>query len=70
MELRCRNGIKFGELLDGGFLEVKCRSARCGHQAGVMALHRFDVTTGQEVGEPRLYRDPYYTEGGGDGDHR
>lgn len=56
MELRCPNGIKFGDL-DTEVLEVKCRSARCGAGYGVVVLHRFDTTTGEFVGTKR-FRDP------------
>ena len=44
-ELRCDNGILFG-VLDGDFLEVKCRSSYCGHGPGAVAIHRFDLATG------------------------
>lgn len=61
MELRCANGTLLGELLDG-VLEIACRNRRCGKEAGVLVLHRFDVRTGVELpGSPKLYRDP---EGG------
>ena len=40
MEMRCENGIKFGEVT-ADFLEVKCRSKRCGAEPGVVVLHRF-----------------------------
>lgn len=40
MDLRCENGIKFGEVTRD-FLEVKCRSRRCGAEPGVVVLHRF-----------------------------
>ena len=40
MDLRCENGIKFGEITPD-FFEVKCRSKRCGAVAGVVVLHRF-----------------------------
>lgn len=55
-DLRCDNGIKFGDLEDN-FLEVKCRSDRCGAKAGVVVLHRFDVETGKLV-STRKFRDP------------
>lgn len=41
MELRCPNGIKFGELTSE-FIEVKCRSRRCGAGANTIVLHRFN----------------------------
>lgn len=51
MELRCDNGILFGVILpEEGLLEVKCRSRRCGHEAGVVVLHRFDLKTGEPKG--------------------
>lgn len=56
MELRCPNGIKFGEL-EPPYLEVKCRSARCGAEAGVIVLHKFDTSSGQLVSTTR-FRDP------------
>lgn len=58
MELRCGNGIKFGDLVDG-VLEVKCRSSRCGHRSGSVILHRFDTLTG-ELLESRQFKDPAY----------
>lgn len=57
MELRCENGIKFGEIT-GGLLEVKCRSSRCGHGIdGVVVIHRFDPLNG-ELLETRRFKDP------------
>jgi hypothetical protein len=44
MEARCGNGILFFRVVtaDGqSLVEVKCRSARCGAEAGVVVLHRF-----------------------------
>jgi hypothetical protein len=40
MELRCPNGIKFGEITSD-FIEVKCRSKRCGAGPETIVLHRF-----------------------------
>lgn len=56
MDLRCANGIKFGELVDG-LIEVKCRSVRCGAIAGVVVLHQFDPLSGELVATKR-FRDP------------
>jgi hypothetical protein len=47
LELRCPNGIKFGELPEPGVVEVKCRSERCGAGNGVVVLHRFSAETGE-----------------------
>lgn len=63
MNLRCENGILFGTLEDG-VLEVKCRSRRCGHRAGVVVLHQFDILVGpdgQLTGElkgTKQFKDP------------
>lgn len=62
VELRCTNGIKFGELLqEESTLEVKCRSARCGAGPGTIVLHEFDTVTGKMVGT-RSFRDPAKSE--------
>lgn len=57
VELRCDNGIKFGELFDGATVEVKCRSARCGAGGGTVVLHVFDVLNGSLIGT-RIFREP------------
>lgn len=46
VDVRCENGIKFGEIRDG-ILEVKCRSSRCGHGRGTVVFHRFSLETGE-----------------------
>lgn len=55
-EIRCGNGILFG-VIEGRTFEVKCRSRRCGHEAGVVIIHRFDLLTGDLVGTSK-FRDP------------
>ena len=67
MDLRCDNGILFGRLSEG-VLEVKCRSARCGHETGVVVLHQFDLETGELKGT-KLYRDPVTRKGEENGSH-
>ncbi len=57
-ELRCGNGILFG-VVEGKFLEVSCRSARCGKEAGVIVIHRFDLRSRELVGTKK-FRDPGY----------
>jgi hypothetical protein len=57
-ELRCENRILFGTM-DGTVLEVRCRSARCGKEPGVIIIHRFSLHTGDLVGTKK-YRDPAY----------
>lgn len=56
MELRCHAQILHGILVDG-LLEVKCKSRRCGHENGVIVLHRFDTITGELV-ETLHFKDP------------
>ena len=55
-ELRCDNNILFG-ILDGDFLDVKCRSQYCGHAPGTVVIHRFDLATGDLLYTSR-YKDP------------
>lgn len=69
MDLRCDNGIKFGEILpEEGILEVKCRSRRCGHEAGTVVLHRFSLETGEMKGTLQ-FKDPAYRKEEGDAAH-
>lgn len=56
-DLRCPNGIKFGELTTE-FIEVKCRSRRCGAQPGVVVIHRF--THEGSLIDTKHYRDPAF----------
>lgn len=69
MELRCDNGILFGVILpEEGLIEVKCRSRRCGHQAGTVVLHRFDLKTGEQK-RTLQFKDPAYRKEEGDAAH-
>jgi hypothetical protein len=56
MELRCENKILHG-ILEDGFLEVKCRSARCGARKGAVVIHRFNASSG-ELLETKVFKDP------------
>lgn len=56
MDLRCDNGILFG-IIDGSAIDVKCRSRRCGHEAGSVVIHRFDLKTGKLQGTMK-FKDP------------
>jgi len=58
-ELRCPNGIKFAELSQE-FIEVKCRSKRCGAGPGVVVIHRF-THEGSFIATQR-FRDPAFRE--------
>ena len=54
-ELRCP--YKLHGIVEGQYLEVRCRSSMCGYAPGVAVLHRFDVATGKLV-ETLKFRDP------------
>lgn len=60
MQLRCSNGILFGEVNED-ILEVKCKSGRCGKRPGVVVLHQFNLITGEvttkKFKEPKGVRD-------------
>lgn len=57
MDLRCPNGIKFGELHDL-VIEVKCRSSRCGAGSGAVVIHRFNALTGEFLDTQRFAEPP------------
>lgn len=67
MDLRCPNGIKFAVLTDE-YVEFKCRSTRCGAEAGVVVLHRFSLRTGDLIKTLR-FREPVPGKGQGGGNH-
>jgi hypothetical protein len=52
-ELRC-GSKKFGEVVDGHTVEVKCDSRFCGAKPGVIVLHKFDLSTGLLVETTRF----------------
>jgi hypothetical protein len=58
-ELRCPNGIKFANL-DENFIEVVCRSQRCGKRPGVIVIHRFSHEG--ELLRTMKFRDPAVRE--------
>lgn len=57
IELRC--GKRLHGILneDEGTVEIACRSALCGHRAGVLVIHKFDAETGELLGTKK-YKDP------------
>lgn len=57
MDLRCPNGIKFGEI-NSDFIEVKCRSKRCGAKPGVVVIHRFSHEG--SLTQTLRFKDPMY----------
>lgn len=66
-ELRCGGNKLHGLVVDEdgparGVLEVKCDSRFCGREAGVVVLHRFDLSTGEF--NTRKYSEPNHTRGG------
>lgn len=48
MELRCDSG-RFHGVLTEDYVEVACRSERCGKAPGVVVVHRFNKTTGELI---------------------
>lgn len=54
MELRCEH--KLHGVARDGVIEVKCKSALCGHKPGVVVIHRFNPVTG-ELLETKRYKD-------------
>jgi hypothetical protein len=54
MELRCEH--KLHGIVSDGLVEVKCKSALCGHKPGVVVIHRFDPFNGELV-ETKRYKD-------------
>lgn len=55
VELRCDKRLH-GVLTDDGVLEIACRSALCGHEPGVLVIHRFNGDTGELI-DTKRYRD-------------
>jgi hypothetical protein len=56
MDLRCENGLKYGELEDG-VISIKCRSRLCGAGFGIVVIHEFDAKSGAQL-RTRTFRDP------------
>lgn len=54
MDLRCEHRLH--GRINGGILEVVCRSTLCGKRAGVVVVHYFDLKNGKY--STRLYKDP------------
>jgi hypothetical protein len=63
VELRCEKRLH-GVLTDDGQVEIACRSALCGHEPGVLVVHRFDAVTGEFLGTTK-YRDAVILKGTG-----
>lgn len=61
MDLRCDSRILHG-ILDDDCIEVKCRSKRCGHETGVVVIHRFNVNTGELELTRRFRETPEHKE--------
>lgn len=55
MDLRCP-AKKHGEL-EGDMISIRCRSAFCGHEPGVVVIHRYATATGEHIDTQR-FRDP------------
>lgn len=48
-ELRCASRIH-GVVVSEDVIEVRCHSRFCGKRAGVVILHRFEISTGKLLG--------------------
>jgi hypothetical protein len=48
-ELRCPSRIH-GVVVAPDVIEVRCHSRFCGKRAGVVILHRFEISTGKLLG--------------------
>jgi hypothetical protein len=48
-ELRCASRVH-GVIVQPDVLEVRCHSRFCGKRAGVVILHRFEISTGKLLG--------------------
>ena len=51
-ELTCISGRLLG-VIDEQFVEIACRSTKCGKRPGVVVIHRFDMTSGDCVSTRR-----------------
>lgn len=47
-ELRCANKF-YGTVVAPDVIEVSCQSRFCGKRAGVLILHRFEISTGKLI---------------------
>lgn len=63
VELRCEKRLH-GVLTDDGQVEIACRSALCGHEPGVLVIHKWDALTGEFKGTT-MYRDAGILKGTG-----
>jgi hypothetical protein len=63
VELRCDMRLH-GVLTDEGEVEIACRSRLCGHEPGVLVIHKFDAVTGRFLGTKR-YKDAGEVKGAG-----
>lgn len=65
--LRCLGNVLHGIVVDEGdtkpqgIIEFRCKSKFCGRTAGVVVLHRFDLSTGEL--HTRQYLEPPTNEG-------
>jgi hypothetical protein len=52
MELKCASGRLLG-MTEGHFIEIACRSTKCGKRPGVVVIHKFDIRSGDCVSTRR-----------------
>jgi hypothetical protein len=58
-ELKCSSGRLLGTT-EGHFVEIACRSTKCGKRPGVVVIHKFDVRTGECI-STRQYKEAHDT---------
>ena len=58
-DLKCSSGRLLGTV-EGHFLEIACRSTKCGKRPGVVVIHKFDTRTGECL-STRLYQEAHDT---------
>lgn len=59
IEIRC--GKKLHGIIRDGVLEVQCRSRFCKPRPDAVVMHRWDITTGEQLPD-ELFRDPFPAE--------
>lgn len=61
--LTCASGRLLG-IIEEHFVEIACRSTKCGKRPGVVVIHRFDMSTGECVSTKRYQEATDTTEKG------
>lgn len=62
IDLNCESGRLHGVLVEEQFVDISCRSRKCGKAPGVVVIHRFDTRTGECI-HTRRYQEATITKG-------